>query len=487
MADNDERTEYEDHAVDYSDDAGNDGEDADAEDDGKQAGIELADEDAGMAEDDGGPEDDDGRAVEEKRVEEAAGDGAQASAVEAAGGPDEEMKEEEKKAPRSADDPTSQPPHGSEVFVGGITKDTTEADLRAFCSPAGDVYGVRIGKDKESGQNKPFAFVTFTNRESAEKAMATLSESAELKGKKVRVTYSQSKHRIFVGNVPKAWSKEDFEKALKDSNVGVTGIELLQDPNQPDRNRGFAFLEYHNHACAEQSRRNMTKPTFRLDGYTPTVSWAEGKAEPDAAAMAQVKVVYVKNLTETTTEEQLQELFEEFGEVQKVVLPLPKPGQSKRDFGFVHFSERSQALAACEKSHKLELNGKTVEVSLAKPLQDKSRASAGYDSPPQGRPGLLQQGGRSGAYGGGRASYGGGRDGGHHGGYMAAPGPIILGRGSVPMGMVMVPMILPDGRVGYVFQPGDAAPPLMQGGGRGGPMPYGGRGDPILGRRYRPY
>lgn len=35
------------------------------------------------------------------------------------------------------------PPHGSEIFVGGITRDTTEEDLRTLCSSCGDIYEVR--------------------------------------------------------------------------------------------------------------------------------------------------------------------------------------------------------------------------------------------------------------------------------------------------------------------------------------------------------
>jgi heterogeneous nuclear ribonucleoprotein R len=71
----------------------------------------------------------------------------------------------------------------------------------------------------------------------------------------------------------------------------------------------------------------------------------------------QVKVVYVRNLPDSVTEEQLQKLFERHGEVTKVVLPATKPGQAKRDFGFVHFSDRAQALKAIEKDQVYELEG----------------------------------------------------------------------------------------------------------------------------------
>lgn len=64
---------------------------------------------------------------------------------------------------------------------------------------------------------------------------------------------------------------------------------LLQDPQNPGRNRGFAFVEYYNNACADYSRQKMTAASFKLDGNTPTVTWADPKITPDhSAASAQV-------------------------------------------------------------------------------------------------------------------------------------------------------------------------------------------------------
>lgn len=70
-----------------------------------------------------------------------------------------------------------------------------------------------------------------------------------------------------------------------------------------------------------------------------------------------MKVVYVRNLPESATQEQVWKLFEPHGEISKVVLPQSKPGQAKRDFGFIHYVDRSSALRAVEKGEKYELDG----------------------------------------------------------------------------------------------------------------------------------
>ena len=50
---------------------------------------------------------------------------------------------------------------------------------------------------------------------------------------------------------------------------------------------------------------------------------------------SQVKVLYVRNLTQLTTEEMLKEKFDEFGKVERV--------KKIKDYAFVHFEERDEA------------------------------------------------------------------------------------------------------------------------------------------------
>jgi hypothetical protein len=64
----------------------------------------------------------------------------------------------------------------------------------------------------------------------------------------------------------------------------------------------------------------------------------------------------VKNLPENASKEKIKELFDKHGEVTKVVLPPAKAGH-KRDFGFVHFAERSSALKVVKVSEKYDING----------------------------------------------------------------------------------------------------------------------------------
>ncbi|KAH7541756.1 hypothetical protein FEM48_Zijuj02G0001500 [Ziziphus jujuba var. spinosa] len=354
------------------------------------------------------------------------------------------------------------PPHGSEVYIGSIPHDASEEELKGFCESIGEVTEVRLMKGKDSSENKGFAFVTFRNVEMASKAISELN-NAEFK----------AKHRLFIGNVPRSWGEEDLKKVVTDVGPGVTGVELVKDMKNTNNNRGFAFIDYYNHACAEYSRQKMMNPKFKLADNAPTVSWADPKnAESSAASQAyvsligkpwgllhlmsnvdtkgfdaialQVKAVYVKNLPKSVTQDQLKKQFEHHGKITKVVLPPAKFGQEKSRIGFVHFAERSSAMKALKNTEKYELDGQVLECSLAKPQADQK--SAGSNSQKSGllpnyppRVGYGLVGGAYGAIG---------------AGYSAAgfAQPVIYGRGPTPAGMAMMPMLLPDGRIGYVLE-----------------------------------
>ncbi|ERN08261.1 heterogeneous nuclear ribonucleoprotein R [Amborella trichopoda] len=362
------------------------------------------------------------------------------------------------------------PPHGSEIFIGGIPREATEEDLRRLCEQIGEIAELRLLEDKATGAHKGYAFVTFRSEELAQIAIDEIN-GKEFKGRNLRCSHSQAKNRLFVGNIPKNWIEEDLKRVVEEIGSGVINVELILDL-QRSGNKGYAFLEYYNSACADYARQKMSSPGFKLDSNTPTVRWADPKNTADHDLTSQVKVVYVKNLPEDVKQEQLKEIFEPHGEVTRIVLPPVKPGQGA--YGFIHFAKRASALNAVNETKKYEINGHAFEATMAKPQTDRrndpASAYRGSYIPPYSS----------------HADYGvGGTAYGALGGSSRAGGftqPMIYGRGPAPMGMSMVPVLLPDGQVGYVLQePGTQIPP-QRSGRSGGPVGQQGRG-----RRYRPY
>ena len=59
-----------------------------------------------------------------------------------------------------------------EIYVGNLSKATTQEDLNALFSQAGDVASVDIAKDRKSRESNGFAFVTMSAQSEADTAVS---------------------------------------------------------------------------------------------------------------------------------------------------------------------------------------------------------------------------------------------------------------------------------------------------------------------------
>ena len=60
----------------------------------------------------------------------------------------------------------------AKLYVGNLSYETTEDDLRSLFTQVGTVNEVALIKDRDTGSSKGFAFVTMNSQEEANKAIA---------------------------------------------------------------------------------------------------------------------------------------------------------------------------------------------------------------------------------------------------------------------------------------------------------------------------
>lgn len=72
------------------------------------------------------------------------------------------------------------------IYVGNLSFNVAEADLKEAFSAYGTVQNASIIKDKYSGQSRGFGFVEMPNKDEAEKAIAALN-GRDLKGRTLKV------------------------------------------------------------------------------------------------------------------------------------------------------------------------------------------------------------------------------------------------------------------------------------------------------------
>lgn len=93
--------------------------------------------------------------------------------------------------------------------------------------------------------------------------------------------------------------------------------------------------------------------------------------------------IYVGNLARETTQEDLQQAFEAFGEVTSVNIIMDKFGGGSKGFGFVEMSSKTEAQSAIEGLNGKDIKGKPLTVNEARPKTN-NRGGKGNKSRGQG-------------------------------------------------------------------------------------------------------
>ena len=122
--------------------------------------------------------------------------------------------------------------------------------------------------------------------------------------------------------------------------------------------------------------------------------------------------IYVGNLSNEVTEEDLKQAFETFGEVESVKIIKDKYTNRSKGFGFVEMASKAEGQSAIDGLNGKEIKGRALNVKAARPRAESRGGRGGYGGGRGGRGG--GRGGRGdgrGGYGGGRGGYGGGREG----------------------------------------------------------------------------
>jgi RNA recognition motif-containing protein len=95
------------------------------------------------------------------------------------------------------------------------------------------------------------------------------------------------------------------------------------------------------------------------------------------------KKIYVGNLSYEATEEQVSEMFAEFGKVETIAMITDRNSGRFRGFGFVEM-EDSAANAAIKALNEKELDGRMLRVNEARPREDRSSGRSNSKYPHSG-------------------------------------------------------------------------------------------------------
>ena len=86
--------------------------------------------------------------------------------------------------------------------------------------------------------------------------------------------------------------------------------------------------------------------------------------------------IYISNLSYDVNDNDLTELFEEYGKVSSAKVITDKYSGRSRGFGFVEMNDDTEAQKAINALNQSEYDGKVINVNIAKPKVEHSHGNS---------------------------------------------------------------------------------------------------------------
>ena len=83
--------------------------------------------------------------------------------------------------------------------------------------------------------------------------------------------------------------------------------------------------------------------------------------------------LFVGSLAYATTDDSLKAFFEQIGEVERAMVAKERETNRSRGFGFVTFVDEANNQKAVDSLDGKELDGRAINVNLARPKEDRPR------------------------------------------------------------------------------------------------------------------
>lgn len=256
----------------------------------------------------------------------------------------------------------------SSLYVGDLDSDVAEANLFEIFNSIGPVASIRVCRDAITRRSLGYAYVNFHNVQDAERAIEE-KNNALIKERPCRIMWAQrdpalrksGKGNIFIKNL----DKDIDNLALYDtfSRFGQV-LSCKIEADEKGESKGYGYIQFSTQDAADKAIQTVSGNL--LKGKKVFVGpFVTKKERMVANGSKKFTNVYVKNLPETITEEQLKTMFTPFGNVQSSVIMKGDDGSVSKGFGFVNFEDTESAEKAVEEMNNKDYEGRTIFVGRA--------------------------------------------------------------------------------------------------------------------------
>ncbi|KAG7545145.1 RNA recognition motif domain [Arabidopsis suecica] len=244
------------------------------------------------------------------------------------------------------------------LYVGDLDVNVTDSQLFDAFSQMGPVVSVRVCRDLATRRSLGYGYVNFTNPQDAARAIQELNY-IPLYGKPIRVMYSHrdpSVRRSGAGNIfIKNLDESIDHKALHDTfSVFGNIVSCKVAVDSSGQSKGYGFVQYANEESAQKAIEKLNGMLLN-DKQVYVGPFLRRQERDSTSNKTKFTNVYVKNLAESTTDDDLKNAFAEYGKITSAVVMKDGDGKSK-GFGFVNFENADDAARAVESlnGHKFD-------------------------------------------------------------------------------------------------------------------------------------
>lgn len=192
----------------------------------------------------------------------------------------------------------------------------------------------------------------------AEKALKKLNYTS-LNGKMIRVTYSSRDSaarrsgigNLFIKNLDKSVDNKTLHETFSPCG-SIVSCKVATD--HMGQSKGYGFVQFESEDSAKSAIEKLNGKILN-DKQIFVGPFLKKEERESAADKMKFTNVYVKNLSETTTDDELKSTFGQYGGISSAVVMRDGDGRS-RCFGFVNFENAEDAARAVE-----GLNGKKFD------------------------------------------------------------------------------------------------------------------------------
>ncbi|XP_031267142.1 polyadenylate-binding protein 2-like [Pistacia vera] len=244
------------------------------------------------------------------------------------------------------------------LYVGDLDFNVTDSQLYDLFNQVGQVVSVRVCRDLSTRRSLGYGYVNYSNPTDAARALDVLNFTP-LNNKPIRIMYS---HRdpsirksgtgnIFIKNLDKTIDHKALHETFS-SFGNILSCKIATDAS--GQSKGYGFVQFDTEEAAQSAIDKLNG--MLINDKQVYVGHFLRKHERDSSlGKAKFNNVYVKNLSETTTDEDLKNVFGEYGPITSAVVMRDGDGKSKC-FGFVNFENADDAANAVD-----ALNGKKFD------------------------------------------------------------------------------------------------------------------------------